>query len=114
MKRNMTCIVCPLGCELEVQINPDGKVSVRGNTCPRGEIYAQNECTNPVRTVTTTVRCDDGSLLPVKTDCPVEKGRVFEVIEAVSEITIPLPIRIGDVIIKNVCGCNIVATANIG
>lgn len=112
MKRSMTCIVCPLGCELEVEIKPGGDIFVGGNTCPRGAEYAKNECTDPVRTVTTTVKCINGSLLPVKTDRPVAKDKVYDVMKIIAGITIPLPIKVGDVIIENVYGSNIVATAN--
>ena len=42
-KRELTCIVCPMGCSLEVTLE-DGKVlSVKGNGCPRGEAYGKNE-----------------------------------------------------------------------
>ena len=68
MKRNLTCIVCPIGCTLEVELIDGKVVSVKGNTCPRGEKYAISECTNPERMVTTTIRCENGKVLPVKTD----------------------------------------------
>ena len=54
MKKNLTCIVCPIGCSLEVEIENNNVVSVKGNTCPRGEKYAISECSNPERMVTTT------------------------------------------------------------
>ena len=77
MTRNLTCIVCPLGCDLTVEL-ADGKVlSVSGNTCPRGKKYAETECIAPMRTVTSTVRCDDGSLVSVKTDSPIPKEKMF-------------------------------------
>ena len=113
MKREMTCIVCPIGCQLEVDI-VDGKVlSVDGNTCPRGRKYAETECTNPQRTVTTTVLCENGELLPVKTDGTVKKEDVFKVMKAVNNCVAHLPIKIKDVIISDVCGVNIIAAKNI-
>ena len=63
MKKEMTCIVCPLGCTLTVEQTEDGAVVVTGNTCPRGAKYAENECINPQRTITTTLRCEDGSMV---------------------------------------------------
>ena len=111
MNKKLTCIVCPLGCSLDIEISGE-EIKVSGNTCPRGKEYAVSECTNPVRTVTSTVRCENGFLIPVKTDRPVSKEKIFEVMKVISEVIIPLPIKVGDVIIKNVCGCNIVATAN--
>ena len=56
MVRELTCIVCPLGCDLKVELDENKRVlSVSGNTCPRGKVYAENECVNPRRTVTSTV-----------------------------------------------------------
>ena len=51
----LTCIVCPMGCRMTVELSDGGEIlSVTGNTCPRGKQYAIDECTHPVRTVTTT------------------------------------------------------------
>ena len=52
--RSLTCIICPRGCLLEVELGEN--IAVSGNLCPRGKVYAENECTNPQRTVTSTVR----------------------------------------------------------
>jgi CxxC motif-containing protein len=86
--------------------------AVSGNTCKRGEIYAVNECVNPVRTVTSTVKCEDGSVVPVKTLTPIAKDRVFEAMEIINNFVAPLTISIGDVIIEDVCGSKLVATGN--
>ena len=111
MKKNMICIVCPFGCSLDVEILND-EIKVSGNSCPRGREYAVSECTNPTRIVTSSIRCENGSLLPVKTDRGVPAGKIFDVMKILSEVTISLPIKVGDVIIENVYGCNIVATGN--
>ncbi len=112
MERKLTCIVCPLGCELCAEVM-DGKVqAVTGNTCPRGKKYAESEFTNPERTVTSTIRCIDGSVVAVKTDHAIPKGKITECIRIINNTVARLPICIGDVIIKDVFGANIVATAN--
>jgi CxxC motif-containing protein len=112
MERKLTCIICPLGCELTVEL-ADGKVEkVTGNTCKRGETYAHNECTNPQRTVTSTVLCSDGTPVAVKTDGTIPKDKVFECMEIINKIVAPLPVRIGDVLATDVFGVNVVATAN--
>ncbi len=114
MKRELTCIACPVGCTLEVELM-DGKVlSVQGNTCPRGAAYAETECTAPERIVTTTMLCEDGKLLPVKTDKPIAKDKVTDCIQVINSTVAHLPIMVGDVIIKNVFGANIVATKQMG
>lgn len=112
MERRLTCIVCPLGCELVVKTEDDKVIEVSGNTCKRGEIYAKNECTNPKRTVTSTVMCEDGGLVSVKTDTPIPKEKMYECMQIINSITAKLPITVGDVIIKDVFGSNIVATQN--
>ena len=112
MERKLTCIVCPLGCELCAVIENGVVRNVSGNTCPRGEKYAKTEFTNPMRTVTSTVRCADGSVLPVKTDREIPKGKMAECVKIINKTVAGLPICVGDVIIKNVFGANIVATAN--
>ncbi len=116
MKRNLTCIVCPLGCSLEAELDGKNVVSVSGNTCPRGAKYAESECTNPERTITTTVRCSNGEVVPVKTITPVPKAKMFECMAEINKAIANLPIHRGDVIINGVAGTNVnvVATADMG
>ena len=112
MIRELTCIVCPQGCSLKVELDGKNIISVSGNTCPRGEKYAVSECTNPERCVTSTVRCENGEVVSVKTDRPIPKGKIFECMEIINKQIVTLPISIGDVIISDVFGANIVATQN--
>ena len=113
MKRELTCIVCPIGCSLTAETE-DGKVlNVSGNTCPRGKVYAENECTNPTRTITTTVRCKTGEMLSVKTDTPIPKDKIFEAMKIINKISPVLPISAGDVIMDDVFGSKLVATKTI-
>ena len=113
-KRNLTCIVCPRGCQMTVTLE-DGKViNVEGNFCRRGVTYANDECTNPKRTVTSTVRCLDGSIVSVKTESTIPKEKMFEVMEEINAVRPVGDLKIGDVVIENVCGTgvNVVATSN--
>ena len=72
MTRNLTCIVCPKGCQITVELDENKKIlSVSGHTCKRGEVYANTECTAPKRTITTTVAVKGGGVVPVKTDITV-------------------------------------------
>ena len=113
MKRELTCIVCPVGCSLSVELE-DGKViEVKGNTCPRGKVYAESECVSPMRTITTTVRCQSGEILPVKTSSPISKEKMFEAMKIINRVNPALPISVGDVIIQNVFGSKVIATKNI-
>ena len=112
MEKKLTCIVCPLGCQLTVELKDKEVVKVEGNTCPRGAEYAKNECTNPQRTVTSTVRCQNGGLVSVKTDRPIPKEKMAECMAVINKAVAKCPISIGDVIISDVFGSNIVATQN--
>lgn len=112
MERKLTCIICPLGCDLTVQVEDKKVLDVQGYTCPRGKKYAESECTNPQRTITSTVRCNDGSLASVKTDKPIPKDKMIECMAIINNAVATLPLSIGDVIIEDVFGSNIVATQN--
>lgn len=109
MKRTLTCIVCPLGCTLTAEVEGKNVLSVEGNRCPRGKAYAETECTAPMRTVTTTVRCTDGGLVAVKTRTPIPKEHIFDCMRILNHTVAPLPIAVGDVIMKDVFGSDIVA-----
>ena len=110
MKREFTCIICPLGCSLSAEKTGE-EIKVSGNSCPKGAEYAHTEMTNPVRTVTATVKCGEGRL-SVKTDRPVRKEDVFLCMEKIHTISVQPPVSIGDILIENVAGANIVATQN--
>lgn len=111
----LTCIVCPMGCSLRVEQEEDGRIlSVTGNTCPRGAEYAKNEVLHPVRTLTTTVRVkNSGKMLPVKTDRPIPKDKLFEAMARVNTLCAVAPVRIGDVLLADLFGARLVATANL-
>ena len=114
-ERHLTCIVCPRGCQMKVALNDDGGVeSVSGNFCKRGVAYANDECTNPRRTVTSTVRCKSGRVVSVKTDRTVPKGMMFDVMAEINRVVADDGLKIGDIIIEDVCstGANVVATSN--
>ena len=116
MKRNLTCIVCPLGCPLVVELEGERVISVTGNTCKRGDKYARDELTNPVRSLTTTVKLVGGNLpvVPVKSSKPVPKDKMFECMKLINEASIKAPVKIGDVVIKDILGsgADIVVTNN--
>lgn len=113
MNRELTCIVCPIGCQLSVELEEGKVISVSGNTCPRGKSYAEAECIAPMRTLTSTVRCQGGKLLPVKTDRPIPKEKLFAAMEQVNQTHPRLPVCCGDVIIEDIFGAALVATANL-
>ena len=112
MTRELVCIICPRGCGLKVEMEEGKIVSITGNSCPRGVKYAEDACLSPQRTVTSTVRCEDGRMISVKTDRPIPKDKVFECMKLINAATAKAPVAIGDVIISDVFGSNVVATEN--
>ena len=116
-ERKLTCIGCPMGCPLTVVMKGKDVLSVTGNTCRRGDIYARKEVTNPTRIVTSTVRVSGGSIdmVSVKTKEDIPKDKIFECVRALKGIRIPAPVHIGDVILTNVAdtGVDIIATKNV-
>lgn len=116
--RTLTCIGCPMGCGLTVQLNGDNEVTeVSGNSCKKGDEYAHKECTAPARTVTGTVAVDGGTLpvVSVKTLGEVPKEKVLNVATALANIKVSAPISIGDVLAENIAetGISIIATRNV-
>lgn len=116
-KRNLTCIGCPMGCALLVEMNGKEIISVTGNTCEKGAEYAVKEVTDPTRIVTTTVHVKNGSMpvVSVKTAQDIPKGKIFDCVEALRDVCVEAPVQIGDVILENVAGTgvDIVATGNV-
>lgn len=115
MKRELICVSCPFGCPITVELDDSGVVlSVTGNTCKRGEQYAISECTNPVRVLTTTMKVNGGSraVVPVKTNMPIPKGKMFECMQTINNEVVDAPVKMGDVLVCNICdtGADIVAT----
>ena len=111
----LTCIVCPMGCRITVE-KVDGRLHVSGNTCKRGEKYALQESVCPMRTLTTLVRVrgGEGTLCTVKTREAIPKAMLEEALGVVKGVCVDAPVKIGDVVVKNIAGTGVdlVATAN--
>lgn len=149
IKRELTCIGCPLGCPITVTyenidsenglspsepcgadpisnqpplsgednkaavpINHAGRVKIidiTGYTCPRGKAYAEKEVTDPRRTVTTSVKVTGGifPVVNVKTSADIPKTEIFACVNALRDVTVAAPVKIGDTVLKNVAGTGI-------
>lgn len=114
--KHITCIRCPIGCQLTVEVT-DGKVTkVEGNLCKRGVEYAQSECVHPVRTLTTTVRVLNGDPLPVRSREPLPKEMIFACMDVMRTVAVTAPVAAGTVIVADICGTGVdmIATASAG
>lgn len=117
MKKELICINCPQGCNLNVEFDKEKIISVAGNNCKLGLSYAEEEIFHPMRMVTTTVFVADGliKLLPVKTSCSIDKSLTLKLVKEVSKVRVDVPVKLGDILVKNILntGADIVATRSI-
>ena len=115
--RELTCIGCPMGCLVTVELDKNEVKEVSGYTCKRGDIYARKEVTNPTRIVTSTVVVSEGNKprLSVKTANDIPKSKIFDVMKEIDAAHPVAPIHIGDVVVANVCGTgvDVIATGNV-
>ena len=107
MIRKLTCIGCPMGCALTVEVEDGKAVSVSGNTCLIGKRYAEQEISAPTRMVTTTVMSKEGIPVPVKTASAIPKDKIFDVVREIKAVRTELPSHAGDVVIADVCGTGV-------
>lgn len=123
--RSLTCIVCPIGCSLNVEEDAQGELIITGNRCPRGVVYAQEEIRSPKRVVTATCRVIqsgeeaavntrthrhgiiDPRRIPVKTNNPCPKEKINDLLKDIYSTTVKTPVKIGDVIIPDWKGTGI-------
>lgn len=116
MNKELTCIICPNSCKLSIEFI-DGKWNVTNARCPRGIPFAVQEMTNPLRTLSSTVKTTipNFPLLPVKTSDAVPQSMLLSIMKILNSIEVSDSVHVGDVIIKNVMntGVDILATCNL-
>ncbi|HIT66014.1 MAG TPA: DUF1667 domain-containing protein [Candidatus Merdisoma merdipullorum] len=113
MTKELICIECPLGCRLLTVLENERMVSVEGNGCGRGKIYAAQEAVQPVRILTDIMKAE-GCKKPfaVRTDKAVPKDLLLQCAAELKRIHPRPPISAGDVIIPHILGtdANVIAT----
>lgn len=111
MKKEMICIVCPVGCHINVDTET---LAVQGNACPRGAVYGKEELTAPKRVVTSTVKIKNAldHRCPIKTTAGIPKELNFKLMDELKKIELTAPVKRGDIIIENVfdTGVNVVVS----
>ena len=120
-KFQMTCIICPMGCTMEVTTEGEGSarrvISVTDNGCKRGPEYVEKELLNPTRTLTTTITVQNGdlSVVPVKTAGEVPKNMLLQCMEVIRRASVRAPIKTGDVLLHDILGTgvNVVSCAKV-
>jgi len=116
-ERNITCIVCPIGCKILIKTDGTQFEIVEGNKCKRGIEYARSEALDPRRMLTTSVLVNDGEwpLASVKSSKPIPKEKLFSVLKEIGGTAVKAPVKSGQIIIKNTAntGTDIVATKTV-
>ena len=113
MIKTLTCIECPMGCQIRVE-NINGEYFFSGNRCPRGSAYAKAETTCPKRVITSTVKSTNGQMIPVKTDKPAPKNQTFEIMKIINQTTCSPFVKLGDVLVENISeGVNLIVSGNL-
>lgn len=109
------CTTCPSECLLTVEVERDtnGAVaavrSVTDNSCPRGDKFAHQELTCPMRVLTTTVAGSGGdeALLPVRTAEAIPLELHAQAMALIRGLVVNAPIHMGDIILPNLLDTNI-------
>jgi len=115
--KKMICTQCPKGCALKIDIQNGLVMKVSGNQCSRGEKYARQELENPLRVLTSMVRCAGLELhmAPIRTPNPIPKAKMLEAMKIIRDFKLTKPVNCGEVIIKNILetGVDVIVTRTI-
>ncbi len=114
---SLICTQCPKGCRISVDMDNGKIITVTGNSCPKGDVYAREEIVSPKRFFTSTVATKGLNIpmIPVKTDKPIPKGKMFDAVILAKRIVIDKFLRMGDVVYKDFIenGTNLIVTKDI-
>ena len=115
-KKQFTCVICPIGCEIDVELQGSDVVSMEGNKCAKGKEFVLQELEEPMRILTTTVRVKGAkwAMLPVRTDKSIPKRLLFTALKELQDIELKAPVNMSDVVVRDVAGtdASIIATRN--
>jgi CxxC motif-containing protein len=116
-EKEVTCIVCPIGCRILVKTDGTYFKLINGNKCKRGIEYARSEALDPRRALATSVLVKGGEwpLVSVKTSYPIPKDKIFQILQEIKKTSVKAPVTIGQKIIKNVAntGIDVLATKSV-
>jgi CxxC motif-containing protein len=115
--KEITCIVCPIGCKILINTQGARQGILKGNKCKKGIEYARSEVFDPRRMLTTSILVKHGEwpLVSVKSSQPVPKKDIFSVLKELKKTVVEAPINSGQILIKNIAntGIDIIATKTI-
>ncbi len=105
----LTCVLCPVGCELEVRKDEAGELEVRGNQCDKGVPFALEEILHPRRNLATSVpvRGIASRMVSVRLSGPVPREMIFPILAEIARLRPEAPISRGQVLIADVLGMGV-------
>ncbi|HDT14046.1 MAG TPA: DUF1667 domain-containing protein [Candidatus Aminicenantes bacterium] len=131
----LTCVLCPVGCELEVRRTsadeadaagsgtgktrktgpgePRGSgtagLEVRGNQCEKGVPFAVEEVLRPKRNLATSVPVKGTAaiMVSVRLSATVPREMIFPILAEIAKLRPETPVRRGQVLIANVLGTGV-------
>jgi CxxC motif-containing protein len=113
-KKHFVCVVCPVGCEIDVVHDGSKIISMEGNKCEKSEEFVTQELIEPMRILTTTVRIEGSrwTVIPVRTDKAVPKRLFPRIMRQLRSVELQAPVNMLDVVAKDIVstGANVVAT----
>jgi CxxC motif-containing protein len=113
-KKHFVCVVCPIGCEIDVVHERSKVISMEGNKCEKSEEFVKQELIEPMRILTTTVRIQGARwpVMPVRTDKAIPKRLFPRVMKRLRRIKQQAPVNVLDVVVRDILdtGANVIAT----
>lgn len=110
MLKELTCIICPNGCGITVELEGEegrGKIrAIKGALCPKGRSYAEQELKNPQRNISTSVLVRGGvlPLASVRLTNSIPKDRIFDAVKAIKDCALTAPVQAGRIAVHNLLG----------
>ncbi|MBE3124654.1 MAG: DUF1667 domain-containing protein [Acidobacteria bacterium] len=105
----LTCVLCPVGCELEIRKDEAGELDVQGNQCDKGVPFAVEEILHPKRNLATSVpvRGTAATMVSVRLSGPVPREMIFPILAEIARLRPESPVRRGQVLIADVLGTGV-------
>jgi CxxC motif-containing protein len=113
-KKHFVCVVCPIGCEIDVVHEGSTIVSMEGNKCEKSVEFVSQELIEPMRILTTTVRIQGSrwTVVPVRTDRAVPRRLFPRIMKRLGLVELQAPVNMLEVVLRDILhtGANVIAT----
>lgn len=109
MAEEIICIVCPLGCLMDVECEGTEIITMKGHQCKQGKKHAQKEVQFPGRVLTTTVKTAfaDFPLLPVRSNKEIPKDQLISCMVEIAKQKVSEPTDLGQPVVRDILGLGV-------